>query len=80
VRAHPLRYAELRRRLKLCEVVELPGRGKGSERIFFRPDSITGKGPQHTVKCHGDNTTIGVGAIAKILHRFGIDADEFWNL
>jgi hypothetical protein len=77
-RAHPLRYAELRRRLKQFGVIEMAGRGKGSERVFFKPDPDTGKGPQHSVKCHGENTEIRVGSIVKILLRFAIDADLFW--
>jgi hypothetical protein len=77
-KARPLRYAELRRRLKRFGVSELPYRGKGSERLFVRRDPVTGQGPKYSVACHGEHTPIGVGAILTCLRRFAITPDQFW--
>ena len=54
-----LRYHDFFRRLKAYGVVEVPGRGKGSERFLVReipPGSK--KGPFYTLKCHGKGNTV----------------------
>jgi hypothetical protein len=59
--------------------MEVPYRGKGSERMLVRPDPATGQGPRYFIACHGEHTMIGVRTIRAILRRFAIDADQFWS-
>ena len=57
-----LRYGEFISRLRDFGVIELPGRGKGSERYLIRP-TVTGttKGPSYTIRCHGSGDTVKIG-------------------
>jgi hypothetical protein len=49
-----LNYGEFISRLKDFGVIELPERGKGSERYLVRPTIAgTTKGPSYTIRCHG---------------------------
>ena len=75
-----LRYGEFISRLRDFGVIELPGRGKGSERYLIRP-SITGttKGPSYTIRCHGSGDTVKIGAMSACLRRLQIDPKEFWK-
>jgi len=75
-----LRYGEFISRLRDFGVIELPGRGKGSERYLIRP-SITGttKGPSYTIHCHGSGDTVKIGTMSACLRRLQIDPKEFWK-
>jgi hypothetical protein len=74
-----LRYHELLRRLKRFGVVEVSGRGKGSEQYLVRPTVPgTTKGPSTTVRCHGSGDEVKIGAIRACLRRLDINPDEFW--
>ena len=75
----PLPYRELRKRLKKFGVREVPGRGKGSERMLLKPESPGSKrGPTYPIKCHGEGDEISVGSIKAALRRFDIDPDKSW--
>ena len=78
IQPHPLSYRELLQRLAPFGVVESPKGGKGSERVLIQPDPATGRGPQHTIKHHGDKTEIKVPVIRSILRRFNIRPEDFW--
>jgi hypothetical protein len=76
---HRLTYRELIKRLRAFGVEEMPGRGKGSERILIRRNPTTGKGPMYPIKHHGESTELGLGTINACLRRFTITATEFWE-
>lgn len=74
----PLR--KVLKKFKAFGIVEMPGRGKGSEIILLKPNSPGSKqGPQYPLKKHGDNTPIYRPHIKAACRRFGIDEDDFWN-
>jgi len=75
-----LRYGEFISRLRDFGVIELPGRGKGSERYLIRP-TITGttKGPSCTIRCHGSGDTVKIGTMSACLRRLQITPKEFWK-
>ena len=75
-----LRYGEFISRLRDFGVVELPARGKGSERFLVRP-SVPGttKGPSYTIKCHGNGDTVKSGTMSACLRRLQIDPKKFWK-
>ncbi len=74
---YPLR--KLLKKLKRYGIQTLPGqRGKGSERILFRPEEEGSlKGPQFPIKDHGPNTQIHIPVIQAIIRRF--DIKDFWE-
>lgn len=73
-----LRYGEFISRLRNFGVVELPNRGKGSERYLVRPTKPgTTKGPSYTIKCHGTGDTVKTGTIGACLRRLQIDPQKF---
>jgi len=75
-----LRYGEFISRLRDFGVIELPGRGKGSERYLIRPIVIgTTKGPSYTIRCHGSGDTVKIGTMSVCLRRLQIDPKEFWK-
>lgn len=79
LKPRPLKYRELLARLKKYGVIELPHRGKGSERVLLKPTEPGSlKGPQFPVKCHGESTEIKKPVITAILNRFDILKDDFW--
>ncbi len=76
----PLKYRELLKRLKPYGVIDVPARGRGSERILIRPNKPgVMKGPQYPVKCHGPGTEISIPVLKAILRRFNIPPSEFWD-
>ena len=77
----PLKYRELRKKLKEFCVIEDPHcRGKGSERVLIKPRSPGEmKGPQYTVKHHGEGCEISKPVIVALLRRFGIRPGDFWG-
>ncbi len=77
----PLKLRELIKRLRGKGIVVMSDRrGKGSEIILLKPlQEGSTRGPQYPVKNHGEGTEIGIPVILKVLSRFGIDPDEFWE-
>jgi hypothetical protein len=76
----PLKVNELLKRLRQFGVVPLKRRGKGSETVLLLPEvENSNKGPIFTIRDHGKGTEIHVPVINKILERFGINPDEFWE-
>lgn len=50
-----MKYRDVVSRLKRFGVQEYTARGKGSERLLIREAGPgSGKGPQYTLKCHGE--------------------------
>lgn len=78
VQPHPIAYRELRSRLAIFGVVEIKGRGKGSERLFVRTDPVTGQHRSYPIKCHSEGDDVGMGTLCACLRRFGISPHEFW--
>ena len=76
----PLKVRELLKRLRPYGIVSLTKRGKGSERILLKPIAPDSrKGPIYPIKDHGPSTEISIPVIDKLLDRFGIDPDDFWE-
>jgi hypothetical protein len=76
----PLTNRELHQRLVFFGVIKLPGRGKGSEVVLQREiDPGSRKGPMYTIKWHKDSDVQNKQVIKKILERFGIDPNKFWQ-
>ena len=75
-----LHYAEFLRRLREFGVIEILGRGKGSERYLVRP-TIPGttKGPSYTIRCHGNCDTVKTGTMLACLRRLQIAQEDFWK-
>jgi hypothetical protein len=75
-----LHYSEFLRRLKDFGVIEIPGRGKGSERYLVRP-AVPGttKGPSYTIRCHGKGDTVKTGTMTACLRRLQIPQEDFWK-
>jgi hypothetical protein len=75
----PLSYRDLRKRLKKYGVEERR-HGKGSHRIFIRPNVPGGnKGPQYPVRCHGEGDEIKAPVINALLRVLNIDPNDFWD-
>jgi len=71
---------ELLKKLKKFGIVTKEGRGKGSERILYLPNSSDpNKGEIFTIKDHGLQTEIFGKTILAVLRRFNVDPDEFWK-
>ena len=81
IQPHPLKHRELLQELKSFGVIEVKARGKGSERILILKTGLSTKykGPQITIKCHGEGTEHSVRVIDSILRRFNIDSQQFWS-
>lgn len=75
---HPIPYRELRSRLAIFGVTEIPNRGKGSERLFVKTDPATGQRRFYPIKCHSEGADVGMGTLKACLRRFGISNDDFW--
>ncbi len=75
-----LSYGELISRLKKFGVIELPQRGKGSERYLVKPIIPgTTKGQSYTIRCHGKSDTVKLGTLTACLRRLQIDQKDFWG-
>ncbi len=75
-----MKYREFLKRLKNFGVVEISGRGKGSEKYLVRPSVPgTAKGPSCTVRCHGRGDSLKPGAIRACLRRLRIEPKDFWK-
>lgn len=77
----PLKFRELLVKLKPYNIVVMSQkRGKGSEIILLKPESLGSKrGLQYPVKYHGDGTEISIPVINAILRRFCINPEVFWK-
>jgi hypothetical protein len=77
MRRTPMRYSELMKRLKEHGVTVKDG-GKGSETILHRPLDESGRGPQYTIKKHGDNPEIDWRIIKALLKSLGLHEEAVW--
>ncbi|MBI4574918.1 MAG: hypothetical protein HY722_01505 [Planctomycetes bacterium] len=66
-----LRYREFLKLASHYGVLELPGRGKGSERLWAR--EVSGRRLTATVTCHGAGTELGWGLVAAVRRRLELD-------
>jgi hypothetical protein len=79
----PLKYRDLRRRLKEFGVVENKVRGRGSERMFL--GIVGGRKVSYPTKCHheGDEKPVPViEAIRRAFHlteEHGVSDDDFYG-
>lgn len=74
-----MKYREALARLQRFGVREDARRGKGSERLWIREtEPGSGKGPRVTVKCHGEGSDTGAGALRAALRRLHIDPKDFF--
>lgn len=74
----PLKYRELRKKLRKFGVKEIVKRGKGSERMFFHPN-IYGCPAWYPVKCHGEGTEISKAVVGAARRAFRISPQDFWT-
>ena len=75
----PLSYRELRKPLKKYGVEERM-HGKGSHRIFIRPNVPGGnQGPQYPVAPHNEGDEIKMPVIKALLRMLNIDPNDFWD-
>ena len=51
-------------------------RGKGSERMIYH-GNVNGRPESFPIKCHGEGTEIGPGALRDLIRRFKLPADIF---
>jgi hypothetical protein len=76
----PLQVRELLKKLKVYGIECLSKRGKGSEIVLVKPiEPGSRKGPQYPIKNHGKSTEISIPVINKILERFEIKDNDFWD-
>jgi len=74
-----VRYREALAHLQRFGVREDPRRGKGSERLWIREtEPGSGKRPRVTVKCRGEGSDIGAGALRAALRRLHINPKDFF--
>ena len=64
----PLKYRDLRKRLKRFGIDENKSRGKGSERIFF--GVVDGQPATYPTKCHNEGDEKPVPVIEAIRRKF----------
>ena len=69
-----LRYRILLKRARRFGVREVPGRGKGSERIWER--EVGSRTYVATVTCHGEGYELGRGLIAQVRRRLLLDPEH----
>lgn len=68
----PVKYRDLRKKLKKYGIVEIKSRGKGSERLFLQEST----GEFYPMKCHGEGMDIPDGTFRACLRRFGLDSKQ----
>ncbi len=74
----PLKYRELRKRLRnLRGVEERKKRGKGSERMFYHPN-INGRPVFYPIRCHGEGDELSKPIVRAARERFNISLEEFY--
>lgn len=69
-----LKYRDLLKRLKLFGVIEVKGRGAGSERLLKRV--VNGVELSTTTRCHHEGDQKPKGVIAAIRRRLKLDAES----
>ncbi len=77
----PLRCRDFLNRLKQrYDIVQMPGRGKGSEIILVKPNAPGSrlKGPQFVMRHHKDSEDVYPKTIAACLRHFQIDPKDFF--
>lgn len=73
-----MKYRDVVARLKKFGVREITARGKGSERLLIREtEPGSGRGPQYTLKCHGEGKEVAPSTLTALLRRLGIDRNDF---
>jgi len=77
MRRSPVRYSDLLKRLR-PHGVKIKEGGKGSETILYRPAEDSGRGPQYTIKKHGDNPEIDWRIIKALLESLGLPEKVIW--
>jgi len=73
----PLKYREIKKKLKRFGVIEDKKRGKGSERMLYHPN-INGKPEWYPVKCHGEGDELSKHLVRAVRQRFNIKVEEFY--
>jgi hypothetical protein len=73
-----MRYSELMKHLRKHGVMVKEGGGKGSETILHRPLEGSGRGPQYTIKKHGDNPEIDWRIIKALLKSLELPEETVW--
>lgn len=73
----PLRYRELRSKLKIFGVTEHRDRGKGSNGGLYHPN-INGKPVWYDIKCHGEGNELSKAVVRAARERFNISLEEFY--
>ena len=64
----PLKYRELRKKLKAYGIVEDKSRGKGSERMFV--GVVNGREVAYPTKCHGEGDEKPIAVIESMRRAF----------
>lgn len=82
IQPHPLKHRDLLKKLKKFGIIEIPSRGKGSERMLILESGMGSKyqGPQIPIKCHGEGTEHSKRVIDSVLRRFNINPEDFWSV
>ena len=70
----PLRYRDLRKKLKDYGIVEDKSRGKGSERMFV--GIVNGKTVAYPTKCHNEGDEKPKAVIEAIRRAFGLTEEN----
>jgi len=73
----PLKYRELRKKLRKFGVQEFRKRGKGSERMLHHPN-INGRPVWYPIKCHGEGDELSRHIVRAARERFNIKLEEFY--
>ena len=73
----PLKYRELRKKLRKFGVQEFRKRGKGSERMLHHPN-INGRPVWYPIKCHGERDELSRYIVRAARERFNIKLEEFY--
>jgi hypothetical protein len=70
----PLKYRDLRKKLKKYNIVEDKFRGKGSERMFV--GIVNGRVLKYPTKCHNEGDEKPVAVIEAIRRHFKISSEH----
>ena len=72
-----LKFRELRARLAKNGVVEKPGRGKGSHRMFLK--IVEGRPVVDIVTCHSEGDDISRKVVQHVREKFQISMEDFYG-
>jgi len=70
----PLKYRDLRKRLKVFGIAEEKARGKGSERMFV--GIVNGRVERIPTRCHNEGDEKPVAVIESIRRRFNLTKEH----